>query len=159
MWPLRMVARVGSRSLECFCFSTIIVYASLGRLSQLDARDPVSLLLTGTAIALLLCGFAVFIDWLDAKPWRSADGSPRRTHTGAPREARPGRAFSSRSIPPPTVDDAAAQSLGTRLFSIYLSHCRCVSIPDDRLVVCARGWRGAWGTKNLDILEETDGEM
>ncbi|HEY5809912.1 MAG TPA: OpgC domain-containing protein [Povalibacter sp.] len=78
--PLRLVARVGSRSLECFCFSTILVYAAVARLWLLDAMDPFSLLATGGVIVVLLCGFALMIDWLDSKPWRKPppDGAETR---------------------------------------------------------------------------------
>jgi hypothetical protein len=79
--PMRAVTNVGRRSLECFCMSTILVYAMAALLSREQAFDPLPMLMAGAAIVLGLCLFASVIDWIEAKPWRG----PRR----APRDDKP----------------------------------------------------------------------
>lgn len=89
--PFRTVARVGARSLECFCLSTILVYAALGRLAQIDALGPVAVFSAGLVIVVLLCAFAPFMDWIDAKPWRGPRSPERSTRpVDLPRELRTG---------------------------------------------------------------------
>lgn len=88
--PLRIVARIGSRSLECFCFSTVLVYAAVARLWLLDAMDPLSLLAAGTVIVVALCAFVVVIDWFDSKPWRKP-----RSNATATRELKLGHELPS----------------------------------------------------------------
>ena len=70
--PMRAVTNVGRRSLECFCMSTILVYAMAALLSRGQSFDPVSMLIAGTAIVVGLCLFALVVDWTDAKPWRGS---------------------------------------------------------------------------------------
>jgi uncharacterized membrane protein YeiB len=79
--PMRAVTNVGRRSLECFCMSTILVYAMAALLVRGQSFGPVSMWMAGTAIVLGLCLFALVVDWTDAKPWRG----PRR----APRDDKP----------------------------------------------------------------------
>jgi hypothetical protein len=68
--PMRSVARVGQFSLECFCMSTIIVYASIGLLMNAASITTWSVLLAGIALVVLICLFAVFMAWIRSEPWR-----------------------------------------------------------------------------------------
>jgi hypothetical protein len=81
--PVRSVARVGRYSLECFCASTIVVYACAGLLWQRASINTASVALGGVALVLLLCAFAVFMEWVRSEPWR---GSGQR-RTAKDREA------------------------------------------------------------------------
>lgn len=82
MLAMRAVTQVGRRSLECFCMSTILVYAASALLSRVGAFDPVSMLTAGAAIVVGLCLFAPFVDWIETKPWRG----PRRKPGDVPRD-------------------------------------------------------------------------
>jgi hypothetical protein len=68
--PARSVARIGKHSLECFCMSTILVYASCGLLISTDSVTTLNVLLSGIALVVLLCVFAAFMDWIRSEPWR-----------------------------------------------------------------------------------------
>jgi hypothetical protein len=68
--PARSVARIGKHSLECFCMSTILVYAGCGLLISTDSVTTLSVLLSGVALVVLLCVFAAFMDWTRSEPWR-----------------------------------------------------------------------------------------
>lgn len=70
--PLRAVAGVGRRSLECFCMSTILVYAAVGFMARTGSFDAMSLSIIGSVIVVLLCLLAPVIAWIEAQPWRSA---------------------------------------------------------------------------------------
>ncbi len=80
-WPAQAVIHVGRRSLECFCMSTILAYVLSALLSRAQAFDPAALLLAGAAIVIGLCLFARLVDWIDAKPWRSAPRNPKDRKT------------------------------------------------------------------------------
>lgn len=70
LWA-RAVAGVGQRSLECFCLSTILVYAAVGLLAQTDAFDVMPLLASGGVIVVLLCLLAPAVQWIEGQPWRN----------------------------------------------------------------------------------------
>lgn len=72
LWA-RAVAGVGRRSLECFCLSTIAVYAVVGLLAQTGAFEVMPLLVGGAAIVALLCLLAPAVQWIEAQPWRKTD--------------------------------------------------------------------------------------
>jgi len=74
--PMRAVAGVGRRSLECFCMSTILVYVLSAILVKDGSFDPLPLLLAGAAIVIALCLFAPLVDWVEAKPWRKPGSAP-----------------------------------------------------------------------------------
>jgi len=97
--PFRAVAGVGRRSLECFCLSTILVYAGVGLLSQTGSFDPLSLLVVGAVIVLCLCAFAPLVEWIEARPWRvqSAGLQPEARSTT---DSRPvSAALTMRNVP------------------------------------------------------------
>jgi hypothetical protein len=68
--PARAVARIGKYSLECFCMSTILVYASCGFLIATSSVSTFNVLLSGIALVVLLCVFAAIMDWIRSEPWR-----------------------------------------------------------------------------------------
>jgi hypothetical protein len=70
--PMRSVARIGRHSLECFCVSTIAVYACAGFLLNVATINTATVLLGGIALVLALCAFAVLIEWVRSEPWRGA---------------------------------------------------------------------------------------
>lgn len=78
--PARAVASVGQFSLECFCFSTVLVYACVGLLLNSVGVGALALLSAGIVVVLLVCGFAAVMRWLRSQPWRDApsrDVAPR----------------------------------------------------------------------------------
>jgi hypothetical protein len=82
--PARSVARIGKHSLECFCMSTILVYASCGLLISTDSVTTVNVLLSGIALVVSLCVFAAFMDWVRSEPWRGEGiKKPTRTAEGS----------------------------------------------------------------------------
>lgn len=88
LWA-RAVAGVGQRSLECFCLSSILVYATVGLLAQTGAFRVIPLLVSGAVIVVLLCVFAPIVRWIEAQPWRKSEaraGKPfeRMTPTSQP---------------------------------------------------------------------------
>lgn len=81
LWA-RAVAGVGQRSLECFCLSTIAVYAVVGLLAQTDSFEVIPLLIGGGAIVVLLCLLAPMVQWIEAQPWRKSEGRPGQATIG-----------------------------------------------------------------------------
>jgi hypothetical protein len=68
--PMRSVARIGRYSLECFCVSTIAVYLGAGLLTNTSGITTFNVLLTGVVLVVLICAFAVFMEWVRSEPWR-----------------------------------------------------------------------------------------
>ncbi len=93
-WAFRAVTAVGRRSLECFCLSTIIVYAMVGVLAQSKSFDVLSMLVCGGLIVVALCAAAPVIEWVDSKPWRGH----KRPRAGLP-EADLSAPLSARNVP------------------------------------------------------------
>ena len=75
--PMRSVARIGRYSLECFCASTIAVYACAGFLLNVATINTGTVLVSGIALVVALCAFAVLMEWIRSEPWRGA-GAKRR---------------------------------------------------------------------------------
>ena len=67
----RLVARVGQYSLECFCVSTVLVYAAAGWMARSDRFDALSIFAVGMLIIALVCLWAVVMNWIKSQPWRS----------------------------------------------------------------------------------------
>lgn len=95
LWA-RAVAGVGQRSLECFCLSTIAVYATVGLLAQTGAFEVMPLLASGAAIVVLLCLLAPVVQWIEAQAWRKSEGRKSEGHKS---EARAGRTAIERMTP------------------------------------------------------------
>jgi hypothetical protein len=93
--PFKAVTAVGRRSLECFCLSTIIVYAMVGFLAQTNSFDVISMLVGGAIIVVALCAAAPAIEWVDKKPWRGQK-RPRAEATSA---AELSGQLSARNVP------------------------------------------------------------
>ena len=72
---LALVARVGQYSLECFCVSTVLVYAAVGWMSRTGYTGPLTIFVTGMLVMALIGLWAVLINWLRAQPWRSSSAA------------------------------------------------------------------------------------
>ena len=70
----RLIARVGQYSLECFCVSTVLVYAAAGWMTRTGTAGRVVVLVVGLLVIALVCLWAVFMHWLKAQPWRGTFG-------------------------------------------------------------------------------------
>ena len=68
----RLFARVGQYSLECFCVSTVLVYAAAGWMTRTGTTGPVAVFITGVLIVALVCAWSLFMNWLKALPWRGS---------------------------------------------------------------------------------------
>lgn len=68
----QLVARVGQYSLECFCISTVLVYAAAGWMTRRGTTGPVAVFIIGVLIVALVCSWALFMNWLKAQPWRGS---------------------------------------------------------------------------------------
>ena len=68
--PMSSVARIGRYSLECFCMSTVVAYAGAGLLLNTASITTLNVFLTGVALVVLICLFAVFMEWVRSEPWR-----------------------------------------------------------------------------------------
>ncbi len=68
--PMRAVGRIGQFSLECFCMSTVVVYASVGVLANASSITTLGVFLAGVVVVLLICLFAVLMAWIRSEPWR-----------------------------------------------------------------------------------------
>jgi hypothetical protein len=77
--PMRSIARVGRHSLECFCASTLVVYACAGFIFNTARINTVSVLLGGVALVLTVCAFAIFMEWVRSEPWRGERAKQRAT--------------------------------------------------------------------------------
>jgi hypothetical protein len=88
LWA-RAVAGVGQRSLECFCLSTILVYATVGLLAQTGRFDVLPLLVGGAVIVVLLCLLAPVVQWIEAQPWRNSRARAGTTFERVPPASRP----------------------------------------------------------------------
>lgn len=82
--PMRSVARIGQFSLECFCMSTIVVYAAIGLLMNASRITTWSVLLAGVVLVVSICLFAVFMAWVRSEPWR---GERAKQPSTAPHDA------------------------------------------------------------------------
>lgn len=71
-WPVQSVARIGRYSLECFCASTIVVYACAGLLYHQTSITTATVALGGAALIVAICAFAVFMEWVRSEPWRGS---------------------------------------------------------------------------------------
>jgi hypothetical protein len=71
-WPVQSVARIGRYSLECFCASTIVVYACAGLLHHQTSITTASVALGGAVLIVAICAFAVFMEWVRSEPWRGS---------------------------------------------------------------------------------------
>jgi hypothetical protein len=102
--PMRSVARIGRHSLECFCMSTIVVYAGAGLLSNTASITTLNVLLTGIALVVSICGFAVLMEWVRSEPWRGerAKRPARDAREGA--ASLPSGAVRYASAAPSTVE-------------------------------------------------------
>jgi len=80
----RAIAGIGQYSLECFCFSTVLVFAAIGLLSNAGALSPLALLPAGAVVVVLVCLFAPAVRWIKAQPWRGAKNKPARIERAAP---------------------------------------------------------------------------
>lgn len=85
--PVRSIARIGRHSLECFCMSTILVYAGCGLLISTDSVSTISVLFAGGMLIVLLCVFALFMEWIRSEPWRG--GGTRTRESTAHDTAKP----------------------------------------------------------------------
>lgn len=100
--PGRLVARVGQYSLECFCVSTVLVYAAAGWMTRSGATGPVVVFGVGVTILALVCLWALFMNWLKAQPWR---GKSATAAVDVSKDAAPGTAPMGK-LPQPTATDA-----------------------------------------------------
>lgn len=82
--PARTVASIGQYSLECFCFSTVLVFAAVGLLSNAGELGPLALLPAGVVVVVLVCLFAPAVRWIKAQPWRDAKNKPAKIERAAP---------------------------------------------------------------------------
>jgi len=98
--PMRAVARIGRHSLECFCMSTVVVYAGAGLLRNTSSITTLNVLLTGVALVFSICAFAMFMEWVRSEPWRGE----RAKRPSVARETREG----STSLPSGAVRYAPA---------------------------------------------------
>lgn len=72
----RMLARVGQYSLECFCASTVLVYAAAGWMASTGRFDPFSIFAVGVLIVALVCLWAVVMQGIRSQPWRGKPAAP-----------------------------------------------------------------------------------
>ena len=86
--PARAVATVGQFSLECFCFSTVLVYACIGLLLNSVGVGPFVLSSAGVVVLLLVCGFAAALRWLRGQPWRGDSSRDAMPSDAGARDAR-----------------------------------------------------------------------
>jgi hypothetical protein len=99
----RLVASVGQYSLECFCISTVLVYAASGWMIRTGTTGPVVVFGVGIAIIALVCLWALFMNWLKAQPWRGKSV----TNAGeVGKEAAPGSLAPTGKLSPSTTPDA-----------------------------------------------------
>jgi hypothetical protein len=75
----RMVARVGQYSLECFCVSTVLVYAAAGWMARSGRFDPFSIFAVGVLVVALVCLWAIVMHWIRSQPWRGKPTTPAPT--------------------------------------------------------------------------------
>ena len=80
--PIRSVARIGRYSLECFCASTVAVYACAGFLLNIATIGTGTVLIGGIALVIAICAFAVLMEWIRSEPWRGA-GAKRESSKDA----------------------------------------------------------------------------
>lgn len=66
----RTVARVGQYSLECFCASTVLVYAAAGWMAGSGRFHPLFIFAMGMLIIGLVCLWAALMSWIKSQPWR-----------------------------------------------------------------------------------------
>jgi len=95
---LRSLATVGQRSLECFCASTMLVFAAACVLMRTVTFGPLALLGSGSLIVLLLCAWAPLLGWIKAEPWRRSE--PSRAAGKASQGRVPADGLSSLQAPP-----------------------------------------------------------
>jgi hypothetical protein len=88
--PARSVAGIGQYSLECFCMSTILVYACSGLLVSTASVTTASVLGGGIALVVLLCLFAAFMAWIRREPWRGDRPRKQTRDEPTPRIESPG---------------------------------------------------------------------
>ncbi len=81
--PMRAVASVGKRSLECFCLSTILVYVAVAIMARDMSFDAISIFIAGVAIVALLCIAAPVVGWIGDKPWRKPKPESARDAAGS----------------------------------------------------------------------------
>lgn len=72
----RLVARVGQYSLECFCVSTVLVYAAAGWMASTGRFDPFSIFAVGVFVIALVCLWAIAMHWIKSQPWRGKPTAP-----------------------------------------------------------------------------------
>lgn len=80
----RAIANIGQYSLECFCFSTVLVFAASGLLSNAGALGSLALLPAGAVVIVLVCLFAPAVRWVKTQPWRGTKSKPARIERAAP---------------------------------------------------------------------------
>jgi hypothetical protein len=78
--PARSIAKIGKRSLECFCMSTILVYLGCGSMLATNRVTTFNVAASGLALIVLLCAFAALVDWIRSEPWRG--GGPDSSRKG-----------------------------------------------------------------------------
>jgi hypothetical protein len=66
----RLVGRVGKHSLECFCISTVLVYAASAWMSKTGNIGAPAILIAGAQIMALVCLWAILVNWIKSQPWR-----------------------------------------------------------------------------------------
>ncbi len=69
----RSVVKVGQNSLECFCLSSILVYAGAGIISHHSESVALYWVVVVGVLALLLAGAELF-SWFKAEPWNKRRG-------------------------------------------------------------------------------------
>lgn len=80
----RAIASIGQYSLECFCISTVLVFAAVGLLSNAGELGPLALLPAGAVVVVLVCLFAPAVRWIKAQPWRGTKNKPAKIEHAAP---------------------------------------------------------------------------
>jgi hypothetical protein len=80
-WVTRGVALVGTHSLDCFCFSILLCYASAGLFSTTPRGTFEYFVLVALNVSGLVLA-ALWFTWLKTPPWRPPSG-------GAPKELAP----------------------------------------------------------------------
>lgn len=103
----RLVARVGQYSLECFCVSTVLVYAAAGWMTSTGTTGPVVVFVVGMTIIALVCLWALFMNWLKAQPWR---GKPATGLIDISKDAAPATAPMGKLPQPPATDTQSITS-------------------------------------------------
>lgn len=82
--PARAVANIGQYSLECFCLSTVLVFAAIGLLANAGQLGALTLLPIGALIVVLVCLFAPAVRWIKAQPWRGAKNKTAEVEVASP---------------------------------------------------------------------------